>query len=103
MATMDQLYTMTSSSSVSLLDLAAAALSSVILAADQIKEMAQDNQLNARRKADGTFVTDADFAAQSIIEEALRKISTGMRIVGEENEEEVKRRRIEQDKERNQR
>lgn len=76
-------------SSVNLLDLAASALSSVIVAAEQIKDMSAP--MNARKKEDGTCVTDADFAAQSIIVEALKSISTEIRIVGEENEEEMAR------------
>jgi 3'-phosphoadenosine 5'-phosphosulfate (PAPS) 3'-phosphatase len=85
--------------SVNLLDLAAAALSSVIMAADQIKDMSSssssdDDKMNARLKTDGSFVTNADFAAQSIIVQALQNISPDIRIVGEENEEEMARQRI---------
>jgi 3'(2'), 5'-bisphosphate nucleotidase len=79
-------------SSVNLLDLAASAVSSVIVAADQIKQMCSpgsSEDQNVRLKADGSFVTDADFAAQSIIVQALRSISAEIRIVGEESEEEM--------------
>mmetsp|Transcript_12438 Transcript_12438/g.20034 ORF Transcript_12438/g.20034 Transcript_12438/m.20034 type:complete len:458 (+) Transcript_12438:325-1698(+) len=82
---------------VSLLDLAAAALSSSIVAADQITSMAWQHdkdgnvdKKNVRLKTDGSFVTDADLAAQQIIVDAIRKVSPDVRIVGEESEEEMK-------------
>jgi 3'-phosphoadenosine 5'-phosphosulfate (PAPS) 3'-phosphatase len=84
-------------SPVSLLDLAAAALSSAIVAADQITALARRDDAeqdadhkNVRLKNDGSFVTDADLAAQQIIVDAIRKISTTVRVVGEESEEEMK-------------
>eukprot|EP00536_Pseudo-nitzschia_multiseries_P002318 jgi/Psemu1/322504/estExt_fgenesh1_pg.C_300062 len=100
-------------STVNLLDLGAAALASAIVAADQITALASsknndnsndndnDNtqnstgKKNARLKIDGSFVTDADMAAQQIIVDALcNKVSSGIRIVGEENEEEMRKRAI---------
>jgi 3'-phosphoadenosine 5'-phosphosulfate (PAPS) 3'-phosphatase len=77
---------------VSLLDLAAASLSSAIVAADQITALASPDKIdkkNVRLKNDGSFVTDADLAAQQIIVDAIRKVSTDVRIVGEESEEEM--------------
>lgn len=83
------------SSTVDLLDLAASALSSTIVAADQIRALArqrdgdEDTDLNVRLKEDGTFVTDADLMAQQIIVHALRKISADVRLVGEESDDEM--------------
>jgi 3'-phosphoadenosine 5'-phosphosulfate (PAPS) 3'-phosphatase len=45
---------------------------------------------NVRLKNDGSFVTNADLASQQIIVDALNNISTDIRIVGEESEEEMK-------------
>jgi len=99
-------------SEVNLLDLAASCLASAIVAADQITALAgtertatssdsdvgandmKENKKNARLKIDGSFVTDADMAAQQIIVDALHKVSSGIRIVGEENEEEMRSRAI---------
>lgn len=92
-------------SKVNLLDLSAAAISSAIVAADQIIALASgngdglddagdENKKNARLKIDGSFVTDADMAAQQIIVDALYKVSSGIRIIGEENEEEMRKRAI---------
>lgn len=92
-------------SKVNLLDLSAAAISSAIVAADQITALASinngendagdENKKNARLKIDGSFVTDADMAAQQIIVDALyQKGSSEIRIVGEENEEEMRKRVI---------
>jgi len=94
-------------SKVNLLDLSASCLSSAIVAADQIISLAckttsdidrdsdiKENKKNARLKIDGSFVTDADMAAQQIIIDALHKVSSGIRIVGEENEEEMRSRAI---------
>jgi len=92
---------------VNLFDLSASCLSSVIVAADQITALASETSFdkvgesqterdhkNARLKIDGSFVTDADMAAQQIIFDALHKVSNGIRIVGEENEEEMRSRDI---------
>mmetsp|Transcript_13542 Transcript_13542/g.34052 ORF Transcript_13542/g.34052 Transcript_13542/m.34052 type:complete len:388 (+) Transcript_13542:232-1395(+) len=89
---------------VNLLDLSAACISSAVVAADQITALASTsedgddgengNKKNARLKIDGSFVTDADMAAQQIIVDALHKVSSGIRIVGEENEEEMRKRAI---------
>ncbi|KAL3944376.1 MAG: hypothetical protein SGBAC_001540 [Bacillariaceae sp.] len=92
-----------SSSSVNLLDLAASSLSSVIVAADLIREMSTTDEkdtevlpshVNARLKADGSVVTDVDFAAQSIIVQSLQRVSKEIRIVGEESEEEMAKKSI---------
>ena len=92
------------STKVNLLDLSAAAISSAIVAADQITALAgsanenntsSGENKNARLKIDGSFVTDADMAAQQIIVDALyNKVSSEIRIVGEENEEEMRKRAI---------
>ena len=81
-----------SSSSVNLLDLAAAALSSTIVAADQIIALAKPDSeefKNSRLKSDGSIVTDADLAAQGVIVQTLHKVSTDVRLVGEESEDEM--------------
>lgn len=98
-ATSQTMFSTTSSSStspVSLLDLAAACLASAIVAADQITALAEQDDAvpdadkkNVRLKNDGSFVTDADLAAQQIIVDAIRNVSTTVRIVGEESEEEM--------------
>jgi 3'-phosphoadenosine 5'-phosphosulfate (PAPS) 3'-phosphatase len=97
-------------SPVSLLDLAAASLASAIVAADQIVTMARkDDALpdmdtkNIRLKNDGSFVTDADLAAQQIIVDAIRHVSTHVRIVGEESEDEMQQHAITGHEERSQR
>jgi len=77
-----------SNKTVNLLDLAASCLSSAIVAADQITSFTKTK--NARLKHDGSFVTDADMAAQKVIVDGIRKISNLVRIVGEENEEEMR-------------
>jgi 3'-phosphoadenosine 5'-phosphosulfate (PAPS) 3'-phosphatase len=88
---------MTSLPAVNLLDLAAAALSATIVAADIIKELSkihsgtQTDGKNVRLKDDGSFVTDADLAAQGIIVHTLRNVSTDVRIVGEESAEDMAR------------
>jgi len=46
---------------------------------------------NTRMKSDGTIVTDADGAAQRIIVDALRRVSSEIRIVGEESQEDERR------------
>ncbi|KAG7346190.1 inositol monophosphatase family protein [Nitzschia inconspicua] len=96
--------------SVSLLDLAAASLSSAIVAADQIVTLARQDdatpdtdQKNIRLKNDGSFVTDADLAAQQIIVDAIRNVSPLVRIVGEEAEEEMQTNAITGHEERSQR
>mmetsp|Transcript_20944 Transcript_20944/g.24171 ORF Transcript_20944/g.24171 Transcript_20944/m.24171 type:complete len:412 (+) Transcript_20944:130-1365(+) len=77
-----------SSKIVNLLDLAASCISSSIVAASQITALARSK--NARLKNDGSFVTDADMAAQKVIIDGIRTVSKGVRIVGEENEEEMR-------------
>lgn len=78
---------------VNLLDLAAACVACTELAAKAIQKIAQpagkDSQKNTRLKEDGSFVTDADFAAQGIIVHAIRSVSEHVRIVGEESAEEM--------------
>jgi 3'(2'), 5'-bisphosphate nucleotidase len=93
---------------VNLLDLASACVACAEAASRVIKAIAEpqdqshegdDNgdppstslQKNTRLKEDGSFVTDADFAAQGIIVKAIRSISPHVRIVGEESAEEMAR------------
>ena len=73
---------------VDLLDLAAAAVSSSIVAAQHITHLAR-GELKIRSKADGTLVTNADLMAQQIIVQGLRRVSEDVRVVGEESEEEM--------------
>lgn len=83
---------MTSSPMVNLLDLAASALSSTVVAADQIIALSQpgsENNKNVRLKNDGSLITDADLAAQGVIVQSLLNVSTNVRLVGEESEEEM--------------
>jgi len=75
--------------------MASSVLASAVLASESIRCFAQphrdtsEDQKNARLKADGSFVTDADFAAQRIITSAVRGVSDRVRILGEENPEGV--------------
>lgn len=80
--------------SVNLLDMASSVLASSVSSALSIRAFAQpvdgtEDAKNARLKADGSFVTDADFAAQSIITRAVQRVSQNVRILGEENPESV--------------
>mmetsp|Transcript_10806 Transcript_10806/g.12772 ORF Transcript_10806/g.12772 Transcript_10806/m.12772 type:complete len:406 (+) Transcript_10806:173-1390(+) len=77
--------TMNSDQQVNLLELAAASLASTILASRPIRSLAT----TSRVKTDGSPVTDADGAAQRIICDLLRKVSSKIRIVGEETLQEV--------------
>lgn len=82
------------SSLVNLLDMSASVLSSAVSSSLSIRAFAEpteeaDDQKNARLKPDGSFVTDADFAAQSIITKAVQRMSDKVRILGEENPEGV--------------
>jgi len=70
---------------VNLLELAAASLTSTILASRPIRTLST----TSRVKTDGSPVTDADGAAQRIICDLLRKVSPKIRIVGEETLQEV--------------
>jgi 3'(2'), 5'-bisphosphate nucleotidase len=78
---------------VNLLDLASACVACTEAASKAIQKIAQpdekDSQKNTRLKEDGSFVTDADFAAQGIIVQAVRSVSEYVRIVGEESAEEM--------------
>jgi len=83
---------------VNMLDMASSMLASAVSASMTIRSLAQPDsangevdgdQKNARLKADGSFVTDADFAAQSIITRAVLRVSDQVRILGEENPEGV--------------
>ena len=56
---------------------------------DETHHQSSSMKKNTRLKDDGSFVTDADFAAQGIIVEAIRAISPHVRIVGEESAEEM--------------
>jgi 3'-phosphoadenosine 5'-phosphosulfate (PAPS) 3'-phosphatase len=88
-------YFCSMSKTVDLLDLAAAAVSSTILAAHQIRALAMQRDggepttMNVRLKEDGSFLTDADLVAQQIIVQALKKISPDIRLVGEESDDEM--------------
>jgi len=80
--------------SVNLVTLACATVASTIAASVPIRSIAasaasQEScncMLGTRMKNDGTLVTDADKAAQYIIVNALRNVSSGIRIVGEEDD-----------------
>jgi 3'(2'), 5'-bisphosphate nucleotidase len=50
---------------------------------------AGDGSKNIRLKDDGSFVTDADFAAQGVIVQAVRTVCAELNIVGEESAEEM--------------
>ncbi|KAL7575717.1 hypothetical protein ACA910_003051 [Epithemia clementina (nom. ined.)] len=81
-------------STVNLMDLAAAAIACTVSASRAIMKIADpedDEGKNTRTKNDGSFVTDADIAAQFIIVQALRTVSRSVKIVGEESEEEMER------------
>eukprot|EP00545_Synedropsis_sp_CCMP1620_P012141 CAMPEP_0119026498 /NCGR_PEP_ID=MMETSP1176-20130426/35564_1 /TAXON_ID=265551 /ORGANISM="Synedropsis recta cf, Strain CCMP1620" /LENGTH=370 /DNA_ID=CAMNT_0006982223 /DNA_START=63 /DNA_END=1175 /DNA_ORIENTATION=+ len=74
---------------VNLLDLGAAAVAATIAASEPIRayssvdgEVGEDQ--HARLKLDGSVVTDADYAAQLRIVQALRKVGGDFIIVGEE-------------------
>lgn len=83
----------TASQQVNLLDLAAACVACTEAAARAIQKIAHSNeteiQKNTRLKEDGSCVTDADYAAQGIIVQAVRSVSDKVRIVGEESAEEM--------------
>ena len=85
-----------STTTVNLLDLAAASLASTIVASETIRHMANPSSnneseriLNPRLKDDGTVVTDADLAAQGVIFSAIRSVSSAVQIVGEESEDQM--------------
>jgi len=89
------------SPTVNLLDLAAASVACTVSASRAILKIAETIQQkdqtdgdadakNTRLKQDGSFVTDADFAAQGVIVQAIRTVSKSVRIVGEESEEEMR-------------
>lgn len=73
---------------VNLLDLCAAAIACTVTASKCIQEIAPSK--NTRTKADGSFVTDADFVAQGVIVQALHSVCPTLTIVGEESPEEMK-------------
>ena len=70
-----------------LLDLAAAAVCSTVTSARAIRSI--ETQQNARLKQDGSFVTDADYAAQGAIFKAMQAVSTHVRLMGEESPSEM--------------
>lgn len=72
------------SETVSLLDLAAACVAVTTPTAQTIREIAEST--NSRLKADGSVVTDADYAAQTLIVTAVQLISNNVRIIGEEDD-----------------
>eukprot|EP00522_Entomoneis_paludosa_P001583 CAMPEP_0172471174 /NCGR_PEP_ID=MMETSP1065-20121228/67682_1 /TAXON_ID=265537 /ORGANISM="Amphiprora paludosa, Strain CCMP125" /LENGTH=386 /DNA_ID=CAMNT_0013229265 /DNA_START=523 /DNA_END=1683 /DNA_ORIENTATION=- len=82
------------SATVNLLDLSAAAVACTVSASRTIMKIAdpddhEDGEKNIRTKVDGSFVTDADVAAQFIIVKALRTVSQEVHIIGEESQEEM--------------
>lgn len=88
----------TPNNKVNLLDLAAACVACTETASMAIQKIAaqssttgnsQADSKNTRLKEDGSFVTDADFAAQGVIVQAVRSVSEHIRIVGEESAEEM--------------
>lgn len=81
---------------VRMLDLASAAVACTVYASRRIRKIAQpiedgadDGAKNTRKKEDGSFVTDADFAAQGIIFQSLKAVCPQIRIIGEESPEEM--------------
>lgn len=70
-----------------LLDMASSVLASAVSSSLSIREYADPSSKNARLKPDGSYVTDADFAAQKIITRAVQRVSQNVRILGEENPE----------------
>lgn len=93
-----------SSSPVNLLDLAASTVASSVSASISIRGFSrlngkQDDIKNTRLKADGSCVTDADFAAQCLITQAVQRISKNIRILGEENPEGVAKQVVKTSKE----
>lgn len=79
-----------------MLDLASAAVACTVSASRKIRKIAQpveqgadDDAKNVRKKDDGTFVTDADFAAQGIIFQSLKAVCPEIRIIGEESPAEM--------------
>lgn len=70
---------------VNLIKLAAHCIHATLLAAKPI----QDYRTKSRTKSDGTLVTDADGAAQTIIYNEIRSLDRSIRIVGEESEAEM--------------
>jgi len=60
-----------------------------VSASRSILKIASEKTKNTREKVDGSFVTDADFAAQGVIVQAIRTVSSEVKIVGEESEEEM--------------
>eukprot|EP00527_Entomoneis_sp_CCMP2396_P002227 CAMPEP_0198147222 /NCGR_PEP_ID=MMETSP1443-20131203/33926_1 /TAXON_ID=186043 /ORGANISM="Entomoneis sp., Strain CCMP2396" /LENGTH=374 /DNA_ID=CAMNT_0043811441 /DNA_START=469 /DNA_END=1593 /DNA_ORIENTATION=- len=80
-------------STVNLMDLAAACIACTVSASRTIMKIADPDDdagdKNTRTKNDGSFVTDADVAAQYIIVKALRTVSDKVHIIGEESQEEM--------------
>jgi 3'(2'), 5'-bisphosphate nucleotidase len=90
-----------SDTQVNLITLASSAIYSVIAASVPIRLLAEEYipsagdkseatsslMSSARKKEDGTFVTDADSMAQQIIFSALYKVSGLIRIIGEEDDD----------------
>jgi 3'-phosphoadenosine 5'-phosphosulfate (PAPS) 3'-phosphatase len=81
---------------VNLLDLASACVACTVTASRSIRKIAEpvnaenaDGTKNTRLKDDGSFVTDADFAAQGVIVQAMKSVCDELNIVGEESAEEM--------------
>jgi 3'-phosphoadenosine 5'-phosphosulfate (PAPS) 3'-phosphatase len=89
--------TKATATTVNLLDLASACVACTVTASRSIRQIAQpvhsddngDGSKNIRLKDDGSFVTDADFAAQGVIVQAVKSICPELNIVGEESAEEM--------------
>lgn len=78
----------TPSGAINLLDLAAACIASTATATSAIQKIL--DAPNTRRKPDGSFVTDADFAAQGSIVHAIQQlVHPEIDILGEESVEEM--------------
>lgn len=78
---------MSTTQQVNLLDLAAACVACTVTASRSILQLMGDK--NTRFKADGSFVTDADFRAQGVIVQAIQSVSPHVQIIGEESPEEM--------------
>jgi 3'-phosphoadenosine 5'-phosphosulfate (PAPS) 3'-phosphatase len=101
MATSMSTKAATKVTTVNLLDLASACVACTVTASRSIRKIAEpvhdnadanvnaDGSKNIRLKDDGSFVTDADFAAQGVIVQAVKSVCSELNIVGEESAEEM--------------
>jgi 3'(2'), 5'-bisphosphate nucleotidase len=90
--------TAATATTVNLLDLASACVACTVTASRSIRKIAEpvnvddnadEGSKNIRLKDDGSFVTDADFAAQGVIVQAVKSVCPELNIVGEESAEEM--------------